>query len=169
MASLQEQHVIDGLPGGRLDIEQLGDLGREAAKFAQLLFRLPKPSQLDVLELMGALRDAESDEEKREIILVLIEVFEQKPLVLRTLDVQDKKPSPGLQRWIDFVSEKILLARKTAKLTQEELAERSGLPQSHVSRLETGKHSPSDTSLNKIAKALNIDVSYFDPGREWPH
>jgi transcriptional regulator with XRE-family HTH domain len=47
--------------------------------------------------------------------------------------------------------------------TQEQLAAESGLPQSHISRLEAGKHSPSRATLEKIAKALGVDVAVFDP------
>jgi transcriptional regulator with XRE-family HTH domain len=52
--------------------------------------------------------------------------------------------------------------RVNAHLTQEELAELSGLPQSHISRLESGKHSPSRITLEKLAQALNVGVEAFD-------
>jgi transcriptional regulator with XRE-family HTH domain len=41
-------------------------------------------------------------------------------------------------------------------------------PQSHVSRLERGKHVPSHATIDRIAKALRIHPSKLDPGREAP-
>jgi len=75
----------------------------------------------------------------------------------------ETEPGPTLQKWIDYVSDKIRAYRKTAGLTQEELAEKSGLPQSHISRLESGKHSPSRLTLEKLGAALGVSVREFDP------
>jgi transcriptional regulator with XRE-family HTH domain len=49
-----------------------------------------------------------------------------------------------------------------AQLTQEQLAAKSGLPQSHISRIENAKHSPSLATLQKIAAALGVPVERFD-------
>lgn len=54
-------------------------------------------------------------------------------------------------------------AREAAGLTQAELSQQSGLPQSHISRLEQGKHSPTARTLEKIATALKLHHSHFDP------
>jgi transcriptional regulator with XRE-family HTH domain len=45
---------------------------------------------------------------------------------------------------------------------RRQLARRSGLRQSHISRLERGRHSPSCVTLEKIAQALGIPVSQLD-------
>ena len=52
----------------------------------------------------------------------------------------------------------IILARKELNMTQEELAERSGIKQSNISRIEKGTYNPSLSSLKKIAKGLNKDL-----------
>lgn len=52
----------------------------------------------------------------------------------------------------------IILARKELNLTQEELAERSGIKQSNISRLERGTYNPSLSSLKKIAKGLGKEL-----------
>ncbi|MBT6069408.1 helix-turn-helix transcriptional regulator [Candidatus Peregrinibacteria bacterium] len=44
-------------------------------------------------------------------------------------------------------------------LTQAELAEKIGTKQSAISRLESGAYNPSITFLQKIAKALNLDLT----------
>lgn len=46
--------------------------------------------------------------------------------------------------------------RRTAKLSQEELADRSNLHRTYISQLERGLKSPSLKAIAAIAKALNI-------------
>jgi transcriptional regulator with XRE-family HTH domain len=48
--------------------------------------------------------------------------------------------------------------RERRRLTQEQLAERAGISRTYLARLETGKHDPTATVLEKLAKALNIKV-----------
>jgi ribosome-binding protein aMBF1 (putative translation factor) len=52
--------------------------------------------------------------------------------------------------------------RKQLKMTQEELAKKSGLPQSHISRLEDGKHSATEATIERLAKALDTEPSQLD-------
>ncbi len=52
----------------------------------------------------------------------------------------------------------IILARKELNITQEELAERTGIKQSNISRLERGTYNPSLSSLKKVAKGLNKEL-----------
>jgi predicted transcriptional regulator len=49
-------------------------------------------------------------------------------------------------------------ARTQQKITQKELAQKTGLKQSHISRLENGNHNPSLNFLKKIAKGLNKEL-----------
>jgi hypothetical protein len=44
--------------------------------------------------------------------------------------------------------------------------EKSGLPQSHISRLERARHRPSRATVEKIARALGRLVSDFDPSAD---
>lgn len=57
----------------------------------------------------------------------------------------------------DKICKKVKLERIKAGLTQEELAFESGLNRNSIQKIETGKVSPSIKSLEKIAKALNMD------------
>ncbi len=52
----------------------------------------------------------------------------------------------------------IILARNELNMTQEELAERTGIKQSNISRLEKGTYNPSLSSLKKVAKGLNKEL-----------
>ncbi len=59
------------------------------------------------------------------------------------------------------VGKKIKEARKKKKLTIEDLASKSGLSVAHLSRLENGRKSPTITTLEKIALALDVPIVYF--------
>jgi transcriptional regulator with XRE-family HTH domain len=72
-------------------------------------------------------------------------------------------PGEELDKYVAYVGNKIKEKRKAAGLSQQELEKKSGLPQSHISRLENGQHSPSFASLEKIARALGIPVSDLEP------
>lgn len=52
----------------------------------------------------------------------------------------------------------IIEARKSMKITQEELAKRAGTRKSNISRLESGSYNPSLDFLAKIAKSLGKEV-----------
>ena len=52
----------------------------------------------------------------------------------------------------------IIEARKSMKMTQEELAKRAGTRKSNISRLESGSYNPSLDFLIKIARSLDKDV-----------
>jgi XRE family transcriptional regulator, fatty acid utilization regulator len=50
-------------------------------------------------------------------------------------------------------------ARAGAKLTQEEVAERSGVHATEVSRIEAGKRDPRVSTVERLAKALGTSPS----------
>jgi transcriptional regulator with XRE-family HTH domain len=50
--------------------------------------------------------------------------------------------------------------RLVKRLTQEELAERSGFSQQYISDLERGRRNPTVVSLYELAQALGVD--YLD-------
>jgi len=52
------------------------------------------------------------------------------------------------------IAEMIIKARLEQSLTQQQLAEKAGLGQASLSRIETGKVSPDIATLQKIAKAV---------------
>ena len=53
--------------------------------------------------------------------------------------------------------------REERKLTQEELAERAGLPRQHVSDLERGVMRPRIDTAQKLAAALGVTVDDLFP------
>ena len=142
-----------------------------ALAFAILVDRvkgLPKEDRQDLYELMLELPKAESSGDVSEVLDAMLEILDQEPV--RTVTIEqtklDPQAGPGLKKWIDVVSERIRHSRIEAKLTQQELADRADIPQSHISRLENGKHSPSFATLEKIAAALNRPVSDLAPSAD---
>ncbi len=60
------------------------------------------------------------------------------------------------------MGEKIRDIREAAKISQDELAERSGVSRQTISAIETGRATSVTTgTLEAIAKALNVSVSVF--------
>jgi transcriptional regulator with XRE-family HTH domain len=49
--------------------------------------------------------------------------------------------------------------RKRRGMTQEELASKTGISRSYLAHLETARQDPKLSTLEKIAKALRIDIA----------
>lgn len=60
-----------------------------------------------------------------------------------------------------LASERLVRARKVAGLTQKQLGERLGMPQSQISRVERNPDHTSVRTLKQIARALGVDVSHL--------
>ncbi len=58
--------------------------------------------------------------------------------------------------------------RRLRGLTQQELAERSGVSQYTITEIETGRREPRPSTLRKLARALDVEVSDFFEGSEGP-
>jgi DNA-binding XRE family transcriptional regulator len=56
------------------------------------------------------------------------------------------------------IKKQLIEARIAGNLTQKELAERIGVKQSNISRLESGSYNPSVEFLQKIAKGLGKEL-----------
>ena len=122
---------------------------------------LPKEDKDDLFELSKALFVAESEEDRECAAQAFREILDQKHARVVSF-VADEEPS-SMEGWLSFISRRIKEAREEADLTQEALEQATGLPQSHISRLENGVHSPSSATLEKIAKATGKPMAYFDP------
>lgn len=61
---------------------------------------------------------------------------------------------------VDFeVAKALIEARTSMNMTQKELAERSGIRQSNISRIESGSCSPTIATLQLLAKGLGKQLS----------
>lgn len=59
----------------------------------------------------------------------------------------------------EFIAEEFTKARKAMGISQRELAQRCGLPQSTVGRIEAGLVVPNLLTLAKIAEVLQLEIS----------
>ena len=58
------------------------------------------------------------------------------------------------------IGQRIAKLRKEQNLTQTQLAERCGLQQAHIARIETGRYSVGLDTLAQIATALGVTVDF---------
>jgi ribosome-binding protein aMBF1 (putative translation factor) len=54
------------------------------------------------------------------------------------------------------LARQLIKARVSQNLTQAELAEKAGVKQAYIARLESGSANPTIDSLNKVAKVLDL-------------
>ena len=87
------------------------------------------------------------------------EIFAQR------LDV--KAEYEGLRPQYELVSQ-VIAARNEEGLSQEDLAERTGIARSNISRLESGNYNPSFEFMARVARGLGreIHVELRKPERE---
>lgn len=60
-----------------------------------------------------------------------------------------------------FIAEKIKKARKKVNLKQSELAEKIGISEKHLSKIETGKNFPALDNFLKLVEVLNLNLNDF--------
>jgi DNA-binding XRE family transcriptional regulator len=130
---------------------------------ALMIRRLPQADQSDVLELIKAMAD--SDEEMESGVETLREILLPQGATIAPLEFPGGRPG-ALQNWAEYAGGRVREFRKQAGFTQEQLAEKSGLPQSHLSRIESGEYSPNRLTLEKIARALSRKIRDFDPSEK---
>lgn len=58
------------------------------------------------------------------------------------------------------IGQRIAELRKERGMTQMQLAERCGLQQAHIARIEAGKHSVGLDTLAQIADAMGMQVDF---------
>ena len=125
---------------------------------------LPPVDRDDLFELLQGLSDTDDPEEIQSIRRTMQEILSQAPASVKGMDLRSEKPMPrGSVRWAERVGKTIRERREAAGLSQAQLAERAGLTQSHVSRLESASHVATNMTLQKIAEALGIPVRTLDP------
>ncbi len=132
------------------------------AVFRECIASLSQDDKQDVLSLIPQLLNGDDDDERQSAAEAISEILHRPKSQLVSLESLEGGEE-DLASWTTFVSKRIREARETAGLTQAELSLQSGLPQSHISRLEQGKHSPTAKTLEKIATALKLPRSHFDP------
>lgn len=69
----------------------------------------------------------------------------------------DERSDPEISEFVRTFGGFVKKARLEAKMTQEELAEQSGVDRSHISDIERGINAPSLVVLFKLARGLQTD------------
>ena len=62
----------------------------------------------------------------------------------------------------DRIGARITVLRKQREWSQGELAQRAGLPRTHISRIETGKYAVTLETVQAIAEAFDMTVDIID-------
>ena len=139
--------------------------GAAIATVVARMVQLTEEDQNDLFACVQDLGTIKGPEDASETMKTILEILEPTcesacPVSAEELlgDIPDEEEAREKhESWLVWISEKLRTLRTEKGLTQEKLAELSGLPQSHISRLEGGKHSPSNQTLAKIAAALEVD------------
>ncbi|MDP1751865.1 MAG: helix-turn-helix transcriptional regulator [Reyranella sp.] len=61
----------------------------------------------------------------------------------------------------EYIAKQLKLLRKMFGLTQDALAEASGLTTRTIEKVESGRHRPEEQTLRSLARALKMDVKVF--------
>lgn len=75
-----------------------------------------------------------------------------------------KKAEPNINRLLAY---RLSMAREEVGMTQKELAEKTGIYQADISRIERGLANPSVSTLKRLADGLNMNlVIEFEPKKD---
>jgi len=139
--------------------------------FKEWLGALPSEVAANLEELFKLHAAAEGPKEKAEISETINELLLPEIVVVKLEEAfawnsDDEVVRKNLTRYRKNVGSQIKKHRLKKGLNQMELADMAGIPQSHVCRLETGKHVPTYVTIERIANALGVCPSQLDPGFE---
>ena len=131
------------------------------------ILRLRPAQQRRISQLVKLYQETEDPEEAIEIGEVLAEILFRSPEDLKGTPVskeQSRDAGKALRKHRTYVGNQIRKHRQRLNMSQDELARKAGIPQSHVCRLETGKHAPTYVTIKKLAQALGVQPSDLDLG-----
>jgi DNA-binding XRE family transcriptional regulator len=80
------------------------------------------------------------------------------------IEAEAREEGPvAVREWEELRSEfrianQLIALRRARKLTQQRLAEMSGIAQSEISRIETGAANPTYATLSALARPLGVEV-----------
>lgn len=145
----------------RLDDVRDNSFALAIAVLRERICRLSKADQDDLYQLIPDILCGD-DEARQSAQRAVNEILDGAQATIRSMRMDQEIPSE-LSGWTNYVAWKLKEARTEAGLTQQQLSEKSGIPQSHISRLEAGQHSANAKTIEKLAAALKKSASYFDP------
>jgi len=121
--------------------------------------------------------DRESDpEEKANILRTLEEISANEPLELATESLEEwdtrlkekdrayaKADIAAKKKAASFLKKYFALRSRAGLSTQADVARKSGLARSYVAVIESGEHVPQQKTLQKLSKALGVDITELLP------
>jgi DNA-binding XRE family transcriptional regulator len=131
------------------------------------ILKMPPSQHQRICRLVDLYRNAKTEQDASEIGEVLAEILFGEPKDYTASKLSSDVSPDGreaLKKHRKCVGKQLRKCRQGLKMSQEELAEKAGIPQSHVCRLETGKHAPTYLTIEKLANALGVAASQLDPG-----
>lgn len=154
----------------------LGTLPHEAPQhellrgFVEVLFKgLSDQKKARVDKLIAHLKVSDNADEQREIVDAIIEIVHRALPAgkrgVRPVSAKaglDPKAIRSVEAYRKDIGARIKQRRQALRMTQQALADKAGLPQSHVARLESGKHAPTDVTIEKLARALGTPPEQLD-------
>lgn len=162
---------VQDRPGTVLPADNDRSTSNHAVQLLVDAFRLceslvPKEDHKDLFESLAVLITTDDQEEKDSAEVTIREILSSSNGTVIDWPAPTDTDRQQIGSWLKFVSDAVKLERKAAGLNQKQLAEKSGLQQPHISRIERGKISPTRKTLEVIAIALGISVSKLDPSAE---
>lgn len=79
------------------------------------------------------------------------------PLKQRKIRIRREEDPKRIIAWA--IAQRVREARERQGLTQEALAGKTGIARPNIVRLERGRHIPTLSTLQKIARALSLDIN----------
>ncbi len=125
--------------------------------------QLPTTDRNSLFELLQEWRTVTDEAERMIIESAMQEIIACPDVTATRIDPTPPPLEGGRKAWAIHIGKQIRMVREQRGLTQTVLAENSGIPQSHLSRLENGEHSANRATLEKIARALDMNLVQWDP------
>jgi DNA-binding XRE family transcriptional regulator len=125
--------------------------------------QLPVKDRNDLFELLQEWRTVNGAKERQFIESAMQEIVARPDISTTKIDATPPPIEGKRKSWAVHVGKQMRKLREDLGMTQSAIAEKTGIPQSHISRLENGEHSANRGTLDKIAEALEVPVSQLDP------
>ncbi len=125
---------------------------------------LSKADRSDLFELLTEWGKETDADERANVQDAMLEIIASEPVTAMPLDLGNSASPPT--EFAKFFGRKVKQLREKAGLSQKQLAETIGIPQSYVSRIENGEHAPTFKTRTKFAEALGVDTRDLDPSTE---
>jgi DNA-binding XRE family transcriptional regulator len=151
-------------------IRNTTDVGEAAITMAigiviERISRISAQDKRDLFELVKGLASVQCEEDVEAIRSGMVEILDQEQYRGVPLKFDPADSPAALTKWKEFVASRIRTLREAAGKTQTQLADQCGLAQSHISRIENAELSPSHRTIERIAKALDVEPGAIDPAR----